>query len=935
MTKLTDKNIRTQFLKMLVSIVVLFSVAIIGFYLYVKSTNEHLSQQRLELSEKALLVSSMEESFSDIFFRARGYYSFKNENELQQLYSSLNLFESQLAEFEQLNLTLEEQQLKDELATFVLTYREELLPQAISYVKADDYEALQELSNGGMNQMVNEFIAYAKTYKNETEVSLTQLFNEIIEQTQFYTLLYIVLGGGVLLVIGIIMQRVILNLIVPIEKLTAATNAFATGRYVDINAIREREDELGELARSFHDMTLSIQDKEEELTTQNEELTAQQDELQTNQEQLQASLSQLEKFNQLNHVLTFTLEKQELLASLHTYVRDVYKFDTSMLYLVDGEDFVAKGITKASAKQLMTRLQADKKVRLTEERSFVIKREVAANYETIAQQPYFVYDLYAAVLNSEGRLVAILLATREGYAFSMQEIFDMNGLMNQASIAFERILMYEEVERSRKLNQSIIDTVNEGIQFVSRVGEVVVVNEALSDVIHAPRREGYAQVAQQKWLQHFQTVVDEPEQLIYFLKNAIIEEFSDTRTMRYSITNDLPTAAFVEVYATSVYEGDEKIGTMFVHRDITAEYEVDQMKSELVSTVSHELRTPLSSILGFTELLLTRELKTERQQKYIETIHREAKRLTNLINDFLDLQRMESGRQTYTMEPLALGTLAADILKNFQHEKNHTLTLINEVENDQITGDHERLTQLFINIIGNAIKFSPSGGEIRVKLTNTTDTVIVSIQDEGIGIPKDAIASLFQKFKRIDNSARRKIGGTGLGLALSKEIVSQHNGTIWIESEEGQGTTVLFALPLHTQQSIKHFHEPTMKDKNESYVMIVEDDLSSAILLAEELKSKGFSILYHDDPQKALEEALHTPLVGIVIDLMFGDEMKGWDLVHELRAHKQTKELPIIISSALDEAKDKVEHYQITKYFTKPFVQQELSRILLEKKRKK
>lgn len=929
MTKLADKNIRSQFLKMLFGIILVFSVIIIGFYVYVKSTNEHLSQEREQLSEKAQIVASMEESFSDIFFRARGYYAFKNQDELQQLYSGLNLFERQLMDFGRLELTTEELQLHEKLETFIVTYREKILPEAISYVEANDYEALQELSNGGANSLVNEFLAYSKEYNNQTEVSIRELFNEIIEQAQFYTLLYIVLGAGLLLVIGFIMQRVISNLILPIEKLTSATNAFATGRYVDINAIREREDELGALARSFYDMTISIQDKEEELTTQNEELTAQQDELQGNQEQLQTSLNQLEKFNKLNHVLTFTLDKQRLLADLHTYVRDVYKFDTSILYLADTHDFSAKGMTGQSAQQLMANLHADKKIRLIEERSFVIKREMLPVHETIAQQPYFMYDLYAAVLNSESKLIAIMMATREGYTFTEQELFDMNGLMNQASIAFERILMYEEVERSRKLNQSIIDTVNEGIQFVSRIGEVVVINEALSGIIHATNREDYEHVTQQKWLKHFQVVVDEPEQLMYFLKNAIIEEFGDTRTMRYSISKNVTTPAFVEVYATSVYEGDTKIGTMFVHRDITAEYEVDQMKSELVSTVSHELRTPLSSILGFTELLLTKELKTERQQKYIETIHKEAKRLTNLINDFLDLQRMESGRQTYTMEPFALGELAEDIIKNFQHEKNHTITLTNHAKNDQVTGDKERLTQLFINIIGNAIKFSPNGGEIRVKLENAVDTVVVSVQDEGIGIPKDAITSLFQKFKRIDNSARRKIGGTGLGLALSKEIMQQHNGTIWIESEEGKGTTVLFALPLPTQQSMKHFQEPTVQDKQGNYVMIVEDDLSSAILLAEELKGKGFSVLYHDDPQKALEEALHTPLTGIVIDLMFGDEMKGWDLVRELRAHEQTKQLPIIISSALDEAKEKVEQYHITKYFTKPFAQEELSRVLL------
>lgn len=930
MKKLANKTIRSQFLKMLLAIVTLVSSILIVFSLYVKTTNERLSTEREHLSEKAQLVADMEESFSDIFFRARGYYAFKNESELQQLHNSLSLFEMQLKAFSKLELTVEEQQIKEDLATFLVTYRENILPEAISYVDANDYDALQKLSDGGTNQLVNDFLSYTKAYGNETEESITSLFNKILEQAQLYTILYIVLGALVLVGLGIIMQRVILNLIVPIEKLTSATNAFATGRYVDINTVREREDELGALAQSFYGMTLSIQDKEEELTTQNEELTAQQDELQANQEQLQTSLNQLEKFNQLNHVLTFTLNKVELLENLHQYVRDVYKFDSSMLFLVEAQDFVARGMSEASAQQLMANLHEDKKVRLVEERSFVIKREVRTDNQTIAQHPYFVYDLYAAVLNAEGKLVAILMATREGYAFTEQEMFDINGLLNQASIAFERIFMYEEVERSRKLNQNIIDTVTEGIQFVSKTGEVVVSNQALAGVIHASSSQGHRQVAQTTWLNHFQDVVDEPETLIYFLKNAIIEDFDDARAMRYSISKNVSTPAFIEVYATSVFEGAEKIGTMFVHRDMTTEHEVDQMKSELVSTVSHELRTPLSSILGFTELLLTKELKPERQQKYIETIHREAKRLTNLINDFLDLQRMESGRQTYTMEPIELAELAQYVTKNFQHEVNHSIVLLDETTNDQIHGDKERLTQLFINLIGNAIKFSPNGGEVRVKLANKGNQIIASISDDGIGIPKEALATLFQKFKRIDNSARRKIGGTGLGLALCKEIVTQHNGIIWIESEEGQGATVIFELPLYTQQSIKHFNEPIIQgQKGNPTVMIVEDDLSSAILLSEELKSKGFSVLYHDDPQKALEEALQTPLAGIVIDLMFGDTMQGWDLVRELRAAEQTKDLPIIISSALDEAKDKVEQYEVTKYFTKPFMQEELSGVLV------
>ena len=534
------------------------------------------------------------------------------------------------------------------------------------------------------------------------------------------------------------------------------------------------------------------------------------------------------------------------------------------------------------------------------------------------------------MLNSEGDLVAVMMATREGYPFSDQEIQDLNGLMNRVSIAIERILMYEVVERSRKLNQNIIDNVNEGIQLVSVTGDVVLVNKALTKII--PRIDNLTKqnVPKEVWQKNFYSLCDQPDELMQFFTEAIVDEFKDKRTFRYSIT--LKTQYFIEVYATSVYEGEEKKGTIFVHRDITREYEVDQMKSELVSTVSHELRTPLSSVLGFTELLLTKELKPERQIKYIETIHKEAVRLTNLINDFLDLQRMESGRQQYSMQPISMNELLIDIVNRFRHEKKHYVHLIDSAKYVTVNGDPERLIQVFINIIGNSIKFSPNGGDVTISLENVKEMLQISIKDQGIGIPKNEIPKLFQKFKRIDNSSRRKIGGTGLGLSICREIINKHGGDIWIESEEGKGTTVYFNLPLtFNAQSSECINKKVLDGEQTGLnVMIIEDDLSLALLLSEELKSKGFTVIYHNNPKLAFEEALQTPLVGIVIDIMLGDDMNGWDLVKLLRTNEQTCKIPIIISSALDESKENVEKYHVEKYFTKPYPPEELSKLISE-----
>ncbi|EMF45856.1 hypothetical protein B481_2697 [Planococcus halocryophilus Or1] len=362
-----------------------------------------------------------------------------------------------------------------------------------------------------------------------------------------------------------------------------------------------------------------------------------------------------------------------------------------------------------------------------------------------------------------------------------------------------------------------------------------------------------------------------------------------------------------------------------MHRDITREHEVDKMKSELVSTVSHELRTPLSSVLGFTELLLNKQLKPEKQERYLKTIYKEAKRLTNLINDFLDLQRMESGDQVYRMDKLPVNELIIETVEKFRTENMHSIVFIDDATDVVVEGDRERIAQVLMNLVGNAIKFSPQGGSVTISMKNDLNNLRVTIKDEGIGIPEEDIPKLFSKFQRIDNSSRRKIGGTGLGLAICQEIILQHNGEIWIESKEEQGTSVHFELPLVSQHQEYTNHEGSEENPP---VMIVEDDMSLALLLSEELKVNGFKVIYHTSPKEAFKEAKRTPLVGAVVDIMLGEELSGWDLVDMMKEDPLTKDIPIVISSALDPSSDAKKIDKISHYLTKPYAPTNLSKVM-------
>jgi PAS domain S-box-containing protein len=236
--------------------------------------------------------------------------------------------------------------------------------------------------------------------------------------------------------------------------------------------------------------------------------------------------------------------------------------------------------------------------------------------------------------------------------------------------------------------------------------------------------------------------------------------------------------------------------------DITERKEMERMKDELVSTVSHELRTPLASLRGFTELMLKRTFTPDKQREFLSIIHDESLRLTALINDFLDLQRIEAGQQTYDFADLALPPLLREVVAVFNSgDGQHYLRIDVPDSLPLVRIDTSRLQQVLTNLLSNAIKFSPHGGTVTVGASVEGDMLKVWVKDQGIGIPPEAQQNLFSKFFRVDNQDTRSIGGTGLGLALVKEIVKAHSGRVWVESTVGKGSTFFFTLSVAAPSS--------------------------------------------------------------------------------------------------------------------------------------
>jgi signal transduction histidine kinase len=236
--------------------------------------------------------------------------------------------------------------------------------------------------------------------------------------------------------------------------------------------------------------------------------------------------------------------------------------------------------------------------------------------------------------------------------------------------------------------------------------------------------------------------------------------------------------------------------------DITRERVIDEMKTDFISLVSHELRTPLTSILGFSSYMLTGRLGAvaDTQRTALESIHRQAKRLSAIISDFLDISRIESGRIEMKKEVVTVPSVADRVVQDLQPQASEKLVRVQTKieQNGQplvAMGDEQRIAQVFTNLIGNALKFTEPEGAIDVKVSRHNGELQCSVRDSGCGIPADELDRVFDRFYQVEKVVTRKTGGTGLGLAIVKNIVEAHGGKIWIESELGKGTEVHFTLP--------------------------------------------------------------------------------------------------------------------------------------------
>lgn len=402
----------------------------------------------------------------------------------------------------------------------------------------------------------------------------------------------------------------------------------------------------------------------------------------------------------------------------------------------------------------------------------------------------------------EDELLGIIYLFRSEYAFTQMDWQFLQGFADQAAIAVRNARLYHQLATERSRLATIIENSADGILIMDAERHVVVVNQALAAMVDMTEQEA----------------VGRPCNEVLALDNVTGDDIchadsldllldGSSRRCEGDIIRPGGGRITVSVIYTPLFDESRNLVNVIVNiHDITRFREEEEMKSTFTSIISHELKTPVALIKGYAQTLArpdaTWDAETARQS--LQIIEEEADRLEGLINNLLDVSRIQASGLRLEESDVDVQALVTKIVTAYRTQTDHHRIELDFPEAlPLIWADEERLRQVFTNLLSNAIKYSPEGGVIRVGgwTNRTTDgagaaRVVIFVADQGIGIPQDELAHIFDRFYRVDSTLRRSTAGAGLGLFLSKAIVDAHGGQIWARSETGKGTTFFVALPV-------------------------------------------------------------------------------------------------------------------------------------------
>ncbi|WMW21346.1 response regulator [Methanolobus mangrovi] len=538
------------------------------------------------------------------------------------------------------------------------------------------------------------------------------------------------------------------------------------------------------------------------------------------------------------------------------------------------------------------------------------------------------------------------------------ELYDLSENINYMLETLEnkenKIQQAEQI--SRKRMESIVENIISGVLVIDeQTHQITDVNPVAEEIIGLPRNKIVGNLCHEFVcpaekgkcpISDLGKTVNRSERILINAKGEKIPILKSVATVALSDKKYL-IESFVDL--SKIKEAENEI----IQAKIVAE-SANRAKSDFLATMSHELRTPLNSIIGFSDLILegnAGEL-TDPQSRYITNISTSGKHLLSLINNVLDLSKIEAGKMELYLEEFPVEETLIEVkqlMTTLANKKGITVNYNVDQPVTMICADKIKLKQILYNLISNAIKFTPQHGTIDVNVEALENIVRFSVKDNGIGISEEGLARLFQPFTQLDSAANRQYEGSGLGLTLVKRFVELHKGRIWVESEPGKSTTFTFELPLdeNIDSPDKRDNAPENVDSipdspddapahiipenstgDEALILVVEDDETSRELLEETLKYAGYRVISTSKGEEAIKLAENMNPFAITLDVMMPG-MDGWDVLKELKRKESTRHIPVVITTMLDDRKIGTE-LGAEEHFIKP-VEKEILIATLEK----
>jgi len=531
----------------------------------------------------------------------------------------------------------------------------------------------------------------------------------------------------------------------------------------------------------------------------------------------------------------------------------------------------------------------------------------------------------------EGKVVGLadhtILLSKSGKEFDIED--SAAPITGDAGVAFgvvlvfrditEKKLVEQETSRQKDLLLLILSTVTDGVVVADTNGKFLLFNAAAERFLGV----GAVNATPDKWSDQYG--VFSPDGVTPYppsdlpLVRSMRGENVDAAELFIRNAN-VPAGRLLSITGRPLRGDDGALkGGVVVLHDITLQKRAQealvqakdeaertsQFKDQFLSTMSHELRTPLNAVLGFSDLLADERYGplNEKQRRYIDHIHTGGKHLLTLISDILDLSKIEAGRMELALESLTVEGAFGEVVSVMQPLVDKKAQLLSAHAEPGLTvrADSTRFKQVLMNLLGNAVKFTPNGGRIELAARLADGKVRVEVRDNGPGIPPDEQKRIFEAFYRLRESGK-KSEGTGLGLAITQRLVELHGGELGLDSHLGQGSCFYFSLPAtpSVRESLARKIEIASRSTVPTRVLVIEDDRVTAQLIQSQLTSAGYQVTLCEEPQNALDIAAQLQPSAITLDIVMKPK-NGWEVLTQLKRDPRTADIPLIVVSIVDQ----------------------------------